>query len=101
MDIDKYRAKISSPRVRKQHLEEILEILKSRNAKEVSVIERALAEGGMNDGLDYYFVECTREEAYEIWKHILGVEGDDWEYDFEPTPELWDLYSTFIWEWDT
>jgi hypothetical protein len=60
-----------------------------------------LTEGGINDGLDYYFVECTKEEADEIWKHLYGVEGDDWEYDYEPSPERWERIKLFIREWDT
>jgi hypothetical protein len=80
--IEAYKRTASPYRFSKTTLEEILDILRSLNAKETSVIEEAFRKGGVgnpytHDGKDdynYFLVNCTWDEAHEIWDHLTNAE---------------------------
>jgi hypothetical protein len=82
MDADEYKRTASPYRFSKTTLEEILDILRSENAKETSVIEEAFRKGGVgnpytHDGRDdynYFLVNCTEDEAHEIGSHLFEAE---------------------------
>ncbi len=80
--IEAYKRTASPYRFSKTTLEEILDILRSLNAKETSVIEEAFRKGGVgnpytHDGRDdynYFLVNCTEDEAYEIGIYLFRAE---------------------------
>ena len=82
MDAEEYKRTASPCRFSKTTLEEILDILRSENAKETSVIEEAFRLGGVgkpytHDGRDdynYFLVNCTEDEVHEIWDHLTNAE---------------------------
>ena len=83
MDAEEYKRTANPYRFSKTTLEEILDILRSENAKETSVIEEALRKGGVgnpytHDGRDdynYFLVNCTEDEVNEIWDCLFRTES--------------------------
>jgi hypothetical protein len=79
MDAEDYKRTATYGVFREDQLKETLQILKSQNAKEASVIEEAFHKGGLGipitrDGVDeypYYVVNCTEDEAYEILDRLF------------------------------
>lgn len=110
MDANEYKIKISDPcAFRKDVLEQTLQVLKSNNAEEASIVEKALHEGGIEKPdlhntkgvYDFYWVKCTEQEADEIAGHLFDAEAMAVPPSGETTPEasrlahLVDIWTNF------